>query len=686
MKRRSAVLTAFCLSSAAIYGQQLGKTIFLPGSAGGLTSPQCVVYNTKNNTIYVGGQYGECVVVVDARTMRRIARIPTGRDVKALCYDENNNRVYCANNASNTVTVIDGTENAVIATVEVGVGPFAICCDPKSNTVYCANYGHYPQPGPDSSVTVIDGSSNRVTASIRVGCIPAGLCYSSEHNLVYCTDAYDDQVTVIDGSTHKIVGTLSQQGCGGSLCYNPVDDRVYCSRGAIIAAATSTVDTTINTGEEPGGTRLCLDSTKQLVFRVGACGSVSTIDCATDKLLTNKLGMITLHYPLPSSGSTGRTRGISAICADPKGDRVYSTADYGADMYAVDVNTWAVTDSVKLGGFPQCLCCVPGENLVFCFDAMDRGVRVFHSDGNLASEIGADKPLYYDSIYRRVYCGRTAVDLRSKELHTSLCLPGERYAGDVTAICGNTVNGMLYYLYASGKIVGVNQRDGAVTTMPDFRDRIPSFCYDPKGGVLYCASDQLGAIFVVDGVTNQVVDTIPMTGLLSYSPSTRKVYCASYGSVSTIDCITRRVTATAELVANPARVVGLSDGTDTITFTVENKERPCCLCSVASDSSMYCAGDELNQVYIIGGASDSVEAALHVGKGGHLLCYSAYTNRVYCTNSSDNTVSVIDASTRKVIKTLDVGDMPLAIECDSREHVVYVANSFGASISVIHDE
>ena len=78
MRHLAVLLVVFCCLSA-VSGQWLETTIYLPDSLGGLTHPQCLVYNTTNNTIYVGGQYGDCVIAIDGATNQRIARIPTGR-------------------------------------------------------------------------------------------------------------------------------------------------------------------------------------------------------------------------------------------------------------------------------------------------------------------------------------------------------------------------------------------------------------------------------------------------------------------------------------------------------------------------------------------------------------------------------------------------------------------------------
>ena len=66
MKYASMLLAVCCLLSA-VHGQWLERTIYLPDSFGGLGSPSCLVYDSANNTIYVGGLYGS-VPVIDGAT------------------------------------------------------------------------------------------------------------------------------------------------------------------------------------------------------------------------------------------------------------------------------------------------------------------------------------------------------------------------------------------------------------------------------------------------------------------------------------------------------------------------------------------------------------------------------------------------------------------------------------------
>jgi len=59
------LLAGLLLAISAVHGQWLEQTIYLPDSLSGLVGPTRLVYNSANNTIYVGGEYGDCVIAID---------------------------------------------------------------------------------------------------------------------------------------------------------------------------------------------------------------------------------------------------------------------------------------------------------------------------------------------------------------------------------------------------------------------------------------------------------------------------------------------------------------------------------------------------------------------------------------------------------------------------------------------
>ena len=218
MKYAFLLLAAGCLLSAAS-AQWLEETIWLPDSFSWPLDPQCLVCDSANNTVYVGG-YGDYVFAIDGATNRKVARIPV-RSAGALCYNPTNNKVYCANSGSASVTVIDGATNAVLATAAASGWPCALCYNATTNKIYCAS---------DSwNLTVIDGATNSVVADFAAGDRPCALCYNATDNKVYSANRGGNYVTVIDGATDGVITVVHADTTPIALSYDPAGDKVYCA-------------------------------------------------------------------------------------------------------------------------------------------------------------------------------------------------------------------------------------------------------------------------------------------------------------------------------------------------------------------------------------------------------------------------------------------------------------------------
>jgi len=129
------VIGACLLAVTVASGQWVESTIVLPDSLGPLDWPQVLLFDSLNQTVYVGGEYGRCVIGIDPQTSRTKYRIGAGVDVRALCLNTTDNKVYTADRLNNTVTVIAGATGLVIRRIQVGSGPFALNWNPATNRV-----------------------------------------------------------------------------------------------------------------------------------------------------------------------------------------------------------------------------------------------------------------------------------------------------------------------------------------------------------------------------------------------------------------------------------------------------------------------------------------------------------------------------------------------------------------------
>lgn len=189
---------AIGLSAPMAYSQWLETKIPIPDTLGGLERAWVVVYDSVNNCVYVGGQ-GSDVMVVDCGTNKRVARVPTGPMVVALCCNTHDNKVYSANYIGPSVTVVDAATNQRLKTLTLSRAPQAFCYNPLANKVYCGA----------ESVYVIDGAGDSVLATVPAGVECENcLCYNPQDDKVYAANTGDSSVTVIDGTTNQVLTTI----------------------------------------------------------------------------------------------------------------------------------------------------------------------------------------------------------------------------------------------------------------------------------------------------------------------------------------------------------------------------------------------------------------------------------------------------------------------------------------------
>ena len=196
------VLLAILCCLSAVSGQWLETSVRLPDSLGGITNPQTLVWDSLDSKLFVGGDSG--VLVVDGATNARVARVPTGSTVDAICYNAQNNKVYCANYNSANVTVIDGASNSVLATVADGGSPTVLYYNPINYKVYCANQD-------SGNVMVINGATNQVLRTIGVGAYPYDFTWNPVQNRVYVANSGSSFISVLRDSMSGIEEGFSPQ-------------------------------------------------------------------------------------------------------------------------------------------------------------------------------------------------------------------------------------------------------------------------------------------------------------------------------------------------------------------------------------------------------------------------------------------------------------------------------------------
>ncbi len=659
--RLDRVLASIALIAIAVaFGDEPDWTIYLPDSLSGLMYSQCAAYNPVNDKVYVGGT-GNCVIVIDCATNKKVARIPTKSGCSAIFCSPVGGKVYCM---GGKLTVIDGVSDTVTKTLPVSRTAF--CYNPRSEKLYA-----YGGPWGASSPTVIDtrtdsvvgdvgtntasfcynahddkvysktdgyvGDHNTVTilkasdrsfvanVELRRPVGPSKLCYNPASNKVYCADYGTKTVTVIDGTTNAVLATIAADSGLVDMCCNPRDNKIYLANGAhapqpeerrgpphdygdatvtVIDGATDTVIATVSTHGRPFV--LSYDS---LLNKVAAACEGGSLGTSPDSLLA---------WPVPSQL---RTPGGSGLRAEPK---------RGPTVDIIDGASNQLTASAVLTQATAVFCFGPKRGNVYCVgrDRDHSGVVALDmATGRMLANLRTGRSpgaLCCNSRHNKMYC-TIPVDSELMVLdgatnHVRARASLGRMSG---RLCYNSRNDKLYCQVSQTDKVKV--LDGKTEKVKAEADMGVPMWYDPKNNRVYSFRG-FHAIVATDGATDSTIAEIPFhePGALCSNPRTSTVYCTGRDGVAVIDGRASSLLTT----------VRIPDGVNVI----------CCDCE---DNKVYCAGPYSHALFAIDGATNRVDTALPLHGSTTALCYNSRNNKIY--SSGNHGIRVFDPATDSVV-------------------------------------
>ncbi|MBM3316121.1 YncE family protein, partial [candidate division WOR-3 bacterium] len=285
--RLAVLLSAVGCLLLVTHAQWLEREVVLPDSLSGLSQPGNFLFSPASNTILVSGDGSDCIIVLDAATAERVARIPLPGDATAMCLAAPVNKAYAVMPYAGAVAVIDVTASQVVATVPVSYA-FDIAYNPVMNRVYCS----YEYPG---GVRVIDCAADTLVADIGLLSPVADLCYNPVGNKLYCM-ANIDEVAVINCDSDSVMRSI-YSGLGPyDMLLNPLNNHLYISEA----------------GDE----------------------DITVIDCGTD----------TVIRWMPSGGWP------VAVCLASRHNKLYVADDGTNNLYVYNCNTNTFLRWFSIGG------------------------------------------------------------------------------------------------------------------------------------------------------------------------------------------------------------------------------------------------------------------------------------------------------------------------------------------------
>jgi len=172
---------------------------------------------------YVSVQESERVAVLDAATLEEVNSIKLAGPTDAILYEPKNQRVYVTHDDGTEVWVIDPQAAKVIATVAIPGAPEAMVYDASSDRIYL-------NIKTKDVVAVIDPSSNAVIAQwpTAPATRPHGLALDTDRHRVFSAGA-NGKLVAIDTTTGAASGSVDIAPKVDQIALDVASGLLYCA-------------------------------------------------------------------------------------------------------------------------------------------------------------------------------------------------------------------------------------------------------------------------------------------------------------------------------------------------------------------------------------------------------------------------------------------------------------------------
>jgi YVTN family beta-propeller protein len=508
---------------------------------------------------------------------------------------------------------------------------------------------------------------------------PSRIALNTTDNRVYvCGGGLG--VAVIDASTGNQVDIIPATGAA-EMQYNPIANVLYVWGAPTESWELTTVDCTTDSVIARESLTLwptCVnlrDSKLYAAMGKGRNSAVAVLDGHTRRLIA-QVGSV------PPSEQGIRW---GSIVWNPTNDMVYYNDGRGA-ILVIDGRTDREVTRIPNNADLEPRCVNPRNNKIYASSPRnpDSSLAIIDCRTN---HIVTWLPIYaanavYNPVENKVYCssggvvvidGKRNTILKRVDLGFDTCLPAE--------LCFDSLNNRMYCFGGFGGVAVIDCRTDSIVWTTNTVAAHRPVLFGPANR-LYCVDWRQGDVYVMDGSTFSITDTLTpgyRVKSMLYNRQQDKLYCANDEghALAAIDCAKERVRGTIEVGRKPGALACSPDG-----------------------RRLYCANEADGTVSVIDCESDQVTASIKTGGEPTSLCISSRNHRLFCAAGSSRygekpTISVIDYRTDSVIKRLEVGKYPTMIYDSVNDRVfcatganrqmrvsVYEAKSLGRSFSV----
>jgi YVTN family beta-propeller protein len=196
--------------------------------------PHCPLFGPKNGLLYVTTELDQTVSVIDPKTLKIVATIPTGqKESHMLVLSHDGRRGYTANVGPGTVSVLDLDARKTLAVIPISRETQRISISPDDRLVFTSD-----QTAPD--LVVIDTATNKVKTRVPLPAPGYGTAATKDGRWLLVAVPKANKVAVVDLHAMKVAATVDVPKAPQEVLIRPDQKVAYvsCDSSHQVAAIT----------------------------------------------------------------------------------------------------------------------------------------------------------------------------------------------------------------------------------------------------------------------------------------------------------------------------------------------------------------------------------------------------------------------------------------------------------------
>ncbi|GGJ76138.1 YVTN family beta-propeller protein [Anoxybacillus voinovskiensis] len=161
-----------------------------------------ITINRKGDTLYTANIDVNTVTIIDAKTRKKKAEIPVGKEPRQLTLSPDEQFLYVSCMHADRVDIISLKEKKVVDHIKTGIEPFGLVTSQDGKTLYVANYR-------SGTVSVVDLEKRKVRKEIRVGDRPRTVAITADGKKLYVPHYLDAKISVIDTGKNRVIKEIT---------------------------------------------------------------------------------------------------------------------------------------------------------------------------------------------------------------------------------------------------------------------------------------------------------------------------------------------------------------------------------------------------------------------------------------------------------------------------------------------